>query len=952
MYSLQKEKDIRECVDAIAEQWPCRRPQLPDIPLIEKIQASADCERLCTSWDRNRKFLNFIQEVQDRLNTGEIEGFTENQFPVPPPHGTIPTSPTFRPPDIFGLLRQSKPITPPKKAPPVRFPRHCAPQWYDSNAELESLILELYDDRSDPYRRELGENLLESFEALTKAELPCSSAAPDVRRVLVQYQERLQGQRDSLWDDIYATLVAKKVHWEKIAGHVVWPQVTIFSVVSLLAVGRWERVPIAWRATLLALAETMSSLRRSERLLAYYDQNDVNNFFKEAENGPGDGWDTEAAPDWLLFEIENDLTIRQPQAAVAAEETSPSPPGNAVYQLNMGEGKTTVITPLVAMNLARNAELPQVIVLKPLLRQSVHLLSRLGGMLSRRIYHVPFTRNAPMDESLVGELEDIYCECQAHRGILIALPEHILSFRLIGQDLASRGSDLAERVNKLAAWLQDNCRNIIDESDEVLDPKFQLVYTVGHQRTMDGHSDRWEIAQTLLSVLENEAMELQREDPTCLDVEQRGARYSIFQFLEDDALDRLIERVLVVIDRGGLPSVPFTQWTRQVRRSALHFIRFTGSAPRDEKVIREALGGGIYLRKLLVLRGLLAQGLLKFAIGGKRWLVDYGLHPSRCLMAVPFRARGVPSENSEFGHPDVAVVLTCLSYYYHGLSQEQVRHCFKLVAKENDPSAEYQLWVMRGISSLPTGLRDITGVNLEDARAFRGVLYPHLQFQKHIIDFYLSRVVFPKEAKEFPHKLSTSAWDLPSRPHQPLTTGFSGTNDNRSLLPRSTPQRDLPHLLHTNAMVLNGLLLPENRRCVLAQDNQGRPLRAHQLIDLVNEQDPPIRVIIDVGAQILESSNHSIAQYWLSRTRSADGALFYDDNDEPTVVDREGHTERLLASPFRHRMEACLVFLDQQHARGVDLKLPQNYRAVVTLGPRLTKDKLVQGRCHRHDNGL
>jgi hypothetical protein len=809
------------------------------------------------------------------------------------------------------------------------------------------MIRELYDDTSDPYCRELGENLLDSFDALIEAELPCSSAVPDVRRVLVQYERRLKAQRDSLWNDIYAALEAREERWQEIAGHIVWPQVTIYSVLSLLAIDRWERVPIAWRATLLVLAEIISSLRRSERLLAYYDQNDANKFFKEAENGPGDGWNKETNPDWLLFEIENDLTIRKTQAVVAAEETNPNPRGNAVYQLNMGEGKTTVITPLVVMNLLRNGELPQVIVLKPLLRQSVHLLSRLGGMLNRRIYHVPFSRNTPIDESLVGELEDIYLECQAHRGILIMLPEHILSFRLIGQDLA-RGSDLAERVIKLAAWLQDKCRNIIDESDEILDPKFQLVYTVGDQQTMDGHSERWEIAQALLTLVEKEAIKLHMEDPTCLDIEQRGCRYPIFHFLKHDALGRLIEGVLVALEKDGLPSVPFLQWSRKVRRSALQFIRCAGSRVGEETAIREALKGGVYLRKLLILRGLLAHGILRFAVGGKRWLVDYGLHPFRCLMAVPFRAKGVPSEHAEFGHPDVAIVLTCLSYYYHGLTEEQVRECFELVGKENDPSAEYHLWVARGLHSVPAGLQDISGVNLEDVRAFREVLYPHLQFQKPIIDFYLSRVVFPKEAKEFPHKLSTSAWDLPSRPHQPLTTGFSGTNDNRSLLPRSSPQRDLPHLLHTNAMVLNTLLLSENRRCVLARDDQGRPLRTHQLIDLVNQEEPSVRVIIDVGAQILESSNQSIAQYWLSTTPSADGALFYDHNDEPTVIDREGHTDRLVASPFRHRMETCLVFLDEQHSRGVDLKLPQNYRAAVTLGPRLTKDKLVQGRCHEH----
>ncbi|KAI9369296.1 hypothetical protein BJX61DRAFT_549716 [Aspergillus egyptiacus] len=943
-YTRQKEKDIRECVGAITAQWPCQRLGIPRMPKIEMIQALADCERLCTTWYQNREFLNFVQQVQDRLDTRTNEGLVDHHFRDPPPHGTIPTTVPSRPPDIFELLRQSKPPTAPRKPPPIRFRRAQAPQRYDINTELESLIRELYDS-SDPDCRELGENLLESFDALTETELPCSSPAPGVRPLLVQYQKLLQGQRDSLWASIYAAL-ATEGPGQSTAAQVVWPRINRYSALSLLAVDRWERVPAAWRAPLLALAEIISSLRRSERLLACYDQKDSNGFFKEAENAPCDGWNGESSPEWLLFEIENDLTIRQAQAVVAAEETNPSSGGNAVYQMNMGEGKTTVITPLVVMNLVRIGELPQVVVLKPLLRQSVHLLSRLGGMLNRRIYHLPFSRDTPVDKSLVEELEEVYRECHARRGILIALPEHILSFRLLGQDLASRGSNVADRVIRLAAWLQDTCRNVIDESDEVLDPKFQLVYTVGHQRTMDGHSDRWEIAQALFTILESEAIELQREDPTCLGIEQRDARYPMFHFLKDGTLDRLIQRVLVVIDKGGLPSVPFTQWTRQVRRSALHFIQFTGTMIRDEKVVREALDGTIVLQRLLILRGLLAHGIFRFAVGGKRWLVDYGLHPSRCLMAVPFRAKGVPSDNAEFGHPDVAIVLTCLSYYYHGLSQEQTRHCFDLVAKETDPAAEYQRWILRGSSSLPTGLRSITGVNLDNGQVFQEVLYPHLQFQKHLIDFYLSRVVFPKEAKEFRQKLSTSAWDLPSRPLQPLTTGFSGTNDNQSLLPRSTPQRDLPHLLHTNATVLNNLLRPENRRCILAQDDQGLPLRTHQLVDLVNDQEPSVRVIIDVGAQILESSNRSVAQYWLSRTQSAHGALFYDDHDEPTVVDRDGHTESLLASPFRYRMETCLVFLDQQHARGVDLKLPPSYRAAVTLGPRLTKDKLVQA-CNR-----
>jgi len=51
--------------------------------------------------------------------------------------------------------------------------------------------------------------------------------------------------------------------------------------------------------------------------------------------------------------------------------------------------------------------------------------------------------------------------------------------------------------------------------------------------------------------------------------------------------------------------------------------------------------------------------------------------------------------------------------------------------------------------------------------------------------------------------------------------------------------------------------------------------------------------------------------------------------------------ESLMISPFAKQMDQCLVFLDEAHTRGTDLKLPTSYRAAVTLGPDLTKDRLV-----------
>lgn len=72
--------------------------------------------------------------------------------------------------------------------------------------------------------------------------------------------------------------------------------------------------------------------------------------------------------------------------------------------------------------------------------------------------------------------------------------------------------------------------------------------------------------------------------------------------------------------------------------------------------------------------------------------------------------------------------------------------------------------------------------------------------------------------------------------------------------------------------------------------------------------------------------------------------MFVNESNEICVLGRNGRVEPLQTSPFAKQLEACYVFLDEAHTRGIDLKLPANYRAAVTLGPGITKDKLVQGK--------
>jgi len=165
------------------------------------------------------------------------------------------------------------------------------------------------------------------------------------------------------------------------------------------------------------------------------------------------------------------------------------------------------------------------------------------------------------------------------------------------------------------------------------------------------------------------------------------------------------------------------------------------------------------------------------------------------------------------------------------------------------------------------------------------------------------------------------------------------------VLPLSINQCDLRAQLPTNAAVLDCLLRPENSFVEVEQVSETGILDAKVLLKMILNLTPQIHVILDVEAQVLKLQNEELAHTRLSRVpvSEAQAAIFFDTQNEICVLSRDGRNEALLISPFARQMDQCLVYLNESHTRGTDLKLPPNYRAIVMLGPGLTKDRLIQG---------
>ena len=164
----------------------------------------------------------------------------------------------------------------------------------------------------------------------------------------------------------------------------------------------------------------------------------------------------------------------------------------------------------------------------------------------------------------------------------------------------------------------------------------------------------------------------------------------------------------------------------------------------------------------------------------------------------------------------------------------------------------------------------------------------------------------------------------------------------------SVTQRDLNHQQGTNAKVLGYLLQPENDFYIVTHEN-GERQTTLEFLRSVTIQLPEIRVLVDVGAQILDCSNRQVAKAWLDAAHVAAGAIYFNENDELTVLARNGITQLLSLSPLSQQLACCVVYLDHAHTRGTDLRLPVGSRAAVTLGPKVTKDALVQGSFRRRD---
>ena len=705
----------------------------------------------------------------------------------------------------------------------------------------------------------------------------------------------------------------------------------------------------------------------------------------------GRKWSAQEHPEWLVFEVEQRLQIRHVQYTIA--QFLMEHPGTAT-QLNMGEGKTRVIIPMLLLSCAHPKCLMRLHFLSPLLGEAYDYLHRTitASVFCRPVGLMPFHRDIKPSLNDAETLLYALLRYKTSLGALCVSPEHRLSLKLKLQELWEAGCETHLPIREMLSAVESGeYSDVLDECDEMLRQVYQLIYALGNCCQLPGGTERFVAAQAVLKTLQCDptVAAVLRNPDVARRVPHETARgvgsFDDLRLLAGQALDDHTDELLQGLAEGIMKNPPYhMSWlsslNEPLKASVLSFV--TNPLWTTTELAQNEGLSELHISQLHALRGLLARDIMKHGLC-RRHRVDYGTDPRRAnghhstRMAVPFHACDRPKERAEFAQPDMQIILTVLSYYHDGLSRAQLKEALVMLQTlgTNSFSYEYKLWLRSAWSSMtdeqkqaldntskwvsppplpstcaPVKFYALTMQSHRSSPAHRldhtcdvmlELLHSAYRYNMAAIDFWLNKCVLPRETMQFPHRLVANAFDLADNASGQIM-GFSGTKDTSLLLPFQVTQRTPQDasVASTDGLMLD--LVGQRNREVVCLGKSASRLAILTLA--VQERD--IDAFIDAGATMAGLSNREVAEHVLAlladvKNSKHQGVVYFSlEDDAWQFLSRSCRTYPLGSSPIREK--DAFVFFDQSHCRGADMKLREDAIAFLTVGQDMCKETIMQ----------
>lgn len=386
-HEQQTEIDSQRLAEFLIDQWPCFEPTIQGFSRPALVDVTEALEIINAKWQvlfRNLELSRYIEQVQlildshraegtveapntgvedlevlpTRCRGGELPGLSQNLLRKTDPILSKGISSIFlngRSTQITGQLLDDTLCTVPaenlSQSPQKPIPtKPTTPFLSREIQELEDITNGIAESRST-VRKQYQQDMMQSLNKLKVLKT-------------ISKQERVPIQPATLSNKILEARRAAREQFSRIREVFerndprvkwlqkgdLWPCITPVTLLEQLRSTSASTFGDHLKENLILYACSITTLQRLMRMEDANLKNNVQRLLEEQENIGHENWQPLENPDWLLLEIDANILIRHDQVDVALATISPASGSNSVLQMNMGQGKSTLVQSILGRN--------------------------------------------------------------------------------------------------------------------------------------------------------------------------------------------------------------------------------------------------------------------------------------------------------------------------------------------------------------------------------------------------------------------------------------------------------------------------------------------------------------------------------------------------------------------------------------------------------------------------
>ncbi|CAJ1357239.1 unnamed protein product [Effrenium voratum] len=553
---------------------------------------------------------------------------------------------------------------------------------------------------------------------------------------------RYCGQEPEVWFEfLFGTLLSgkQKEDWQTVNPFLGDQELQLLSDLAVLVMLRASRLGLLSRSleelsrvqVQVQALEAGEPLESRRLLLAQASASLAATLRSKRAYAPGD-LEGSYDPRFLAFEFTRNLLLRENQVNLVQDfiSTLENKEGGSamVKQMIMGQGKTTVVCPMLVLMLANGEQLVVLVVPSALLDMSRRVLrSTFASVLTKDVGTFECERSSAFDPHLLKKLEKakqsgaaVVTVPTSVKSLMLRMLELMFKLQAKGKEANDSVTETRSQVRQLSKALSHFRHGAIlmDEVDVVLHPlKSELNFPYGPKEPLDGSSPRafrWTLPMHLFEALflGQAVLKANGKLPPHLEAQLSGAQGTRYkeiavglskriakgyaskalqasphlvlleeEFFNEDLKPLLTEWLLMwlrsqgVMDAGGN--------AQKLRTATVSSYLMRGSdqpaAKEEEEAFKDLPAAEMKMLNLahawlsLLLPHCLAKidrvsfGIMTSEDLTRALEADPNMPLSRGKLAIPFIGKDVPSPTNEFAHPDIVIGLTILGYRYENL---------------------------------------------------------------------------------------------------------------------------------------------------------------------------------------------------------------------------------------------------------------------------------------------